>query len=161
MSVPPRSSRVTFLTLFLPALMSIFISVPWTALSASAAPASPSQLKAIGELGDCLLLQAKSLQSKTVNLKKVPCKAIHNAEVFRVGRLPSSLNPSDLSPVEYGGLEMEKCSRPDGAPDQLNFTRMTISKPGPSKSKRTWFRCEILQLSESGNFLTWRGKKYR
>jgi len=154
--ISPNKALSTF---FLASFLFSFTAAPWTAPSAHSAPATSAQVKAIGQAGDCLLLQGKSLQSKIAKLKKVPCTANHNVEVFRVGRLPSSLDPFNLAQVEYGGIEIERCSRPDMAPDQLNFIRMTISKPGTSKNKRTWFRCEIFQLSDSGSFLTWRGKK--
>jgi hypothetical protein len=122
-------------------------------------PAGASEKVVTSQVGDCHLLKKKQFQSRLAELKKVPCKSLHNVEVYKVGPLPRTIDALNLNSVEFGGSALQLCPRPANTPEELNSIRMTVIKASAATRNRDWFRCELFQENESGEIQRWKGKK--
>jgi hypothetical protein len=134
---------------------SIFIASP----SLSLTQAGANEKSVMSRVGDCHLLKNKQFQSRLAELKKVPCKSIHNIEVFKVGPLPKALDLLNLNSVDFGGNVIQRCPRPENAPEELSAIRMSVIKASSATKNRNWFRCELYQENDLGEIQRWKGKK--
>jgi hypothetical protein len=118
------------------------------------------------KVGDCLAYPVTAIYANTARPKIVKCTNLHNAEVYRIGKLNPGIRIQELSPIELTQFADQTCAPWRGESKFFNAWVFRIPTNAEWEKGARWIRCEAIALKfESTNsdgqssVLNFRGKK--
>jgi hypothetical protein len=118
------------------------------------------------KVGDCLTYPIGAIYVNTARPKIVKCANLHNAEVYRIGKIRAGVRIQELSTIELTQIADQTCMPWRGESKFFNAWVFRIPTNAEWEKGARWIRCEAIALKfDSANsdgqssVLNFRGKK--